>query len=157
MSQFKIGTKCRHTEAGRLKTESKLYWADVQCEIQKASNKRQAKESPREKWQIWKPRGTNQEHSEPVRTREQEHRRQVDGSRQTNKEWGNNTGLHTQLKALIRLMWDMYGKHNSGNTGEQEVESDNKTQEGVPTQEITDQNTHSNLSWAGVLFNRNQC
>ena len=89
---------------------------------------------------------TNQERREHTRTKEQAQQTQ-DENRRTNREWGNNTVLKYQTELTrgwgasgeTRTRWcetgvaqkqtqgrNTGGKQNTGNTGEQEVETRHK-------------------------------
>lgn len=99
-------------------------------------SKRQAKENARVMQKKTedrpeKPHGTNEEHREHTRTEGTGMGHAGTKTDEwTNRGWGNNTGLKTANKRDegLRCTWRDTGRENPGNTGEQEVMSDNKTE-----------------------------
>ena len=111
--------KQRNTETSELKTKSKL--SDVQCEIQKASNKSQAKERPRKKLKTNTQLMANQKKTK--KTNKKNHKEQIRNTRNT---WGLAEETHgrkadeptksevnrcrwrdtVNRAVLTRLMWD---------------------------------------------------
>ena len=128
--------KHRNTETSELKTKSKL--SDVQCEIQKASNKSQAKERPRKKLKTntqlmanqKKPKKNKQK--KPQGTHEDWQRRHMDVKQMNQQSVREGAGGETQWTGQCWRDWCETGVCVGG---ESLWEGAQGTQEGDRTQE----------------------